>query len=63
MNKKEILERVINLINPKLQETINNLEIEEYNYLINHLATDLERSLHHWKFKTQPLPQNINPIL
>ena len=29
MNEKDILERVINIINPKLQETVNNLLVWE----------------------------------
>ena len=52
MNEKDILERVINIINPKLQETVNNLGVIEYDYFIEHLTLDLERSLKHWQFKT-----------
>jgi hypothetical protein len=52
MEKKDILERVINLVNPKLHEAVNSLEVEEYDYFIEHLTLDLESSLRDWQFKT-----------
>ena len=52
MKTEEILERVLYLINPNLDNTINKLKANEIDYFINHLAQDLERSLKHWEFKT-----------
>lgn len=51
MEEKEVLERVINIINPKLKDALNNLKADEVNYFIEHLALDLEMSLSHWRFK------------
>ena len=51
MKTEEILERVIHLINPNLDITVNKLKGNEIDYFIEHLIQDLEKSLKHWVFK------------
>nr|DAI89566.1 MAG TPA: hypothetical protein [Caudoviricetes sp.] len=53
MKTKEILERVLHLINPNLDNTVNKLKDKEIDYFIEHLTQDLEKSLKHWEFKTK----------
>lgn len=53
MRTEEILERVLHLINPNLDNTVNKLKGNEIEYFIEHLAQDLEKSLKHWEFKTK----------
>jgi len=52
MKTEEILERVIHLINPNLDITVNKLKGNEIDHFIEHLTQDLYRSLKHWEFKT-----------
>jgi len=53
MRTEEILERVIYLINPNLDITVNKLKGNEIDYFIEHLTQDLEKSLKHWEFKSK----------
>ena len=51
MKTEEILERVVHLITPNLDITVNKLKGNEIDYFIEHLIQDLEKSLKHWVFK------------
>lgn len=52
METKEIIERVVNLLEPNVTETVSKLTVEELDYFIQHLSLDLLRSLKHWAFNT-----------
>ena len=49
METKEIISRVVNLLEPALTETVNELTTQEVDYFIHHLTLDLQRSLKHFK--------------
>ena len=49
MNKKDILKRIEFLLNPDLENTINNLKVEEINSFINHITMDLRNSIYNFK--------------
>jgi hypothetical protein len=49
INNREIINRVLNLIEPNLENTIENLTEDKTDYFIQHLALDLQRSLKHWQ--------------
>ena len=51
--EEEIIDKVINLLEPTLTDVIKKLTVEETNYFIHHLTLDLQRSLKHWEFKTK----------
>ena len=53
MRTEEILERVLHLINPNLDITVNKLKGNEIDYFIEHLTQGLEKSLKHWEFKSK----------
>lgn len=55
MNTKDIIERVVELLQPKLDNTANSLETKNVNYFIEHLALDLSRSISHWEHKKKGL--------
>lgn len=49
MNKEDILKRIEFLLNPDLENTINNLKVEEINSFIYHITTDLKNSIYNFK--------------
>ncbi len=49
MNKEDILKRIEFLLNPDLENTINNLKVEEINPFINHITMDLRNSIYNFK--------------
>ena len=55
MNTKDIIQRVVELLQPNLDNTVNSLETKNVNYFIEHVALDLSRSIRHWEHKNKGL--------
>ena len=49
METKDVIDKVIHLLKPSLQDIINKLRIEETEYFIHHLTIDIQRSIKHWE--------------